>query len=386
MNRFDDMVNELRKDVEIPESVWQKYTSTFANLKDQQSQNSTHAFSKKRVWPAIAAFFVISTVSISAAAHMRWSQGLEQKLHPTPKQRLQLEENQMASFVGKSVTQGDVTVTVHQSIVDNNFAYLSFKVEGYQLEDGKEPGFSDISIVVDHENEASGGWSASFYDGLIQGADGKMMHSDGTPLAEGESGSYIMEDGSMEFQVMMMSSRKGAFIDRPIHVELKDLGVYKEKAGEVAVDAQGTWTFDWVLSGNEAVEQHQLNACLQGSDAIVQSVELSPVSISITYEFPRNLETVPGIDENGVEMEHGLLQEPPAFTGVRLKDGTMHIGISNGLANSKYVDQESEIYESKVALARVIDVDQVESLLFIKSYPEGEEPLQEENLYIVPIN
>ena len=114
MNRFDDMVNELRKDVEIPESVWQKYTSTFANLKDQQSQNSRHAFSRKRVWPAIAAFFIISTVSISAAAHMRWSQGLEQKLHPTPKQRLQLEENQMASFVGKSVTQGDVTVTVHR--------------------------------------------------------------------------------------------------------------------------------------------------------------------------------------------------------------------------------------------------------------------------------
>ncbi len=56
------------------------------------------------------------------------------------------------------------------------------------------------------------------------------------------------------------------------------------------------------------------------------------------------------------------------------------------MASSNYVDQESEIYESKVALARVIDVDQVESLLFIKSYPEGEEPLQEENLYIVPIN
>ena len=50
---------------------------------------------------------------------------------------------------------------------------------------------------------------------------------------------------------------------------------------------------------------------------------------------------MPGIDENGVEMEHGLLQEPPAFTGVRLKDGTMHIGISNGLASSNYVDQES---------------------------------------------
>ena len=35
---------------------------------------------------------------------------------------------------------------------------------------------------------------------------------------------------------------------------------------------------------------------------------------------------------------------------------------------------------------RAIDPNEVDSLLFVKSYPEGEEPLQEENLYIVPIS
>lgn len=36
-----------------------------------------------------------------------------------------------------------------------------------------------------------------------------------------------MEDGSMEFQVEMMSEEKGVFFNQPIHVELKRLGSYE---------------------------------------------------------------------------------------------------------------------------------------------------------------
>ena len=91
-----------------------------------------------------------------------------------------------------------------------------------------------------------------------------------------------------------------------------------------------------------------------------------------------------GIDENGQEIICTTYQEPPAFTGVQMKDGTIYTGISNGVM-AGYVDNDSDTYECKIALSQVIDVDQVESLLFIKSYPEGEQPLTEENLYFVPV-
>lgn len=81
----------------------------------------------------------------------------------------------MSSYVGQSVTQGDITVTVQQSIVDNYFAYLSFKVEGYKVEDGVQPGFSDVSFCVNEDDWGSGDWSEGFYERQIQGDDGNVI-------------------------------------------------------------------------------------------------------------------------------------------------------------------------------------------------------------------
>ena len=62
-----------------------------------------------------------------------------------------------------------------------------------------------------------------------------------------------MEDGSMEFEIMMMADEEEYFIDKPVRVELKDLGTYQE-AGEIVVDAEGNWDFEWVLAGSAEVE------------------------------------------------------------------------------------------------------------------------------------
>ena len=229
-----------------------------------------------------------------------------------------------------------------------------------------------------------GGWSAAFYNGLIPGPDGKAVHADGTPLADGEEISYTMEDGSMEFQIRMMSDLKGAFLGKPIHVELKDLGIYGGKAEDIVVEAEGNWNFDWILTGSDAVKTYELNIPLEDSGATVLKAELSPISVSVTYNFPKQTETEMATDENGEEILHTTYKEVPTFTGVRMKDGTIYTGISNG-GISGYLEEDSELYENITALRRVIDVEQVESLLFIRSYPEGDQALTEDNLYFVPV-
>ena len=303
----------------------------------------------------------------------------------TAEQQKTLEENQMSSYVEQSVTQGDVTVTAQQCIVDNYFAHLSFKVEGYEVEDGQQPGFSDAIITVGDEEDYTGGWTASFYNGLIPGMDGKAIHADdGTPLTEDETISYTMEDGSLEFHVEMMSDLRGAFLNKPIHVELKDLGIYGGKAEDVVVGAKGDWSFDWVLAGSDQMKQVELDAPLGDSGATVVQAEISPISVSVTCDFPRQEETEIAVDENGEESVHTTFKEAPSFTGVRLKDGTIYTGIS-GAGVTGYESEDSEQYRDISALQRVIDVDQVESLLFVKSYPEGAQMLGEDNLYFVPV-
>jgi hypothetical protein len=100
----------------------------------------------------------------------------------------------------------------------------------------------------------------------------------------------------------------------------------------------------------------------------VLEAEISPISFRITYDFPKQEEA-----------------EPPYFTGVQLKDGTIYTGI-NGAGYERYSNENPNVYESTGAFTRIIDVDQIENLLFIRSYPEGAQTLTEENLYFVPIS
>lgn len=388
MSKFDDMIYRLKEDIEVPDHVWAKYTETLSTLPDKQEKRHSHTFSKTKIWPVVALVaLIIGTLSVSAAAYIQWSKGLEERLQATQEQRQTLENNQMSSYVGQSVTQGDITVTVQQSIVDNYFAYLSFKVEGYKVEDGVQPGFSDVSFRVNEDDWGSGGWSEGFYGRQIQGDNGNVIPTDGTPLTGDETISYIMDDGSMEYLVVMMSDKKGCFIDKPIHVELKNLGTYDETTKDIAVDTEGSWCFDWILTGSNAIEKYELQASLENNGTTVLEAEFSPISISLTYEHPKQeiLEKV--IDQNGEEITHTIYKKPPLFTGVRLKDGTIYTNLTDGWSSwiSGYAEENSDIYECTVSLKQVIDVEQVESLLFIKSYPEDDQPLTEENLYFVSV-
>lgn len=365
MSKFEDMIYGLKQDTKIPDHVWKKYTDTLSSLPDKTRE----APRKRKLWPVLtAAALAVSTISVSAAAYIHWSRGLEERLQVSEEQSKSMENSQMTSYVGQSVTQGGVTVTAQQSIVDNYSAYFSFKVEGYQVEDGVQPGFSDKKIILGDHEEYVGGWNSSFYNGLITGLDGKVIHSDGTPLSENEKVSYTREDGSLEFQIQMNSEEKGVFFDKPIHVELKDLGFYGGDEENIVVEAKGIWEFDWVLKGSNEIKVYELNTPLGKSGATVLQAELSPISICVTYQYPRQAET----------------EEPPSFTGVRLKDGTIYTGLS-GAGVYGYTGEGTDVYKETVSLERVIDVEQVESLLFVKSYPEEEMSLTEENLHFVSV-
>lgn len=374
MGKFDEMIYGLQQDMAVPDDVWMKYTETLSNLPDKQAEKTPPTSSRRKIWPmVVAATLVIGTISVSAATYIQWSKGLEERLQITNGQRQLLENNQMSSYVGQSVTLDGITVTVQESIVDNHFAYLSFKVEGYTIEDGEEPAFSHVDFYVNNKSWYSGGWSAGFYKGSTQDTDKKTQAT-----------SYIMEDGSMEYQVVMMSDVKGYFIDKPIHVELKDLGIYNAKTKNVDVNAEGNWCFDWILTGSDAMEQYELHASLEDSGATVLNAELSPISISITYEHPKQEMVEKITAQNGDEITHTTYKRPPEFTGVRLKDGTIYTNLVDSEIRG-YMEENSAVYEYTASLKQIIDAEQVESLLFIKSYPDENQSLAEENLYFVSL-
>lgn len=370
MNRFDDMIRGLQKDIQVPESVWNRYIDTLDHLPERSVPKKSFTFSRKKLWPVAAAIaFALGTLTVSAAVYTYWKGGLEEKLQITSAQDKKLEDEHMRSFLDHSVTQGNITVTAQESIVDHYFAHLSFKIEGYNTEDGEQPAFSETDIIINHDRDFPVEWTSSFYQGIIPGSDGKMMFADGTPFTAGQAGSYKKEDGSMEFQITLMSEVKGAFLDQPIHIELKDLGIYTEEE-TLKTEVKGTWSFDWILEGSKDVETYDLNTSFSNGSTLLQA-ELSPISVSFLYQCSQ---------QDGTKGE-----AIPTFTGVRLKDGTLLTGLS-GQGYSGCQTEDPDLYRDTFALERVLDVEQIESLLFIRPTTEVPQDLTEEDLYFVPVS
>ncbi|MCD7743723.1 MAG: DUF4179 domain-containing protein [Lachnospiraceae bacterium] len=360
---------------------------------------------KRALTVGIAAACAVMVCGVGvAAAYRQWSCSVEKGMQADEDQLADLEAEQMLSVSETSVSDQGVTITTEETIVDSHYAYLVFKVEGYTPEEGAQPEFTNVDVSAsdgkDLYLEGSGATGCNFYNGLIVGENGKVVNADGSSIKEDEDGNwlvqYVQDDGSLEYCITLYSTVESAFIGRDLHIEFQGLGSYVENTEEeIRTDIDGTWDFDLTLSGSPNTTTYDLDAVLGNSGATVIQAILSPLSATIYYEFPYSEYTVEAEDEDGMTRITTLFDEAPAFIGFRMKDGTdiryLTGGGSNGYDNDRNDIENGEmlIYRVIQGYGRVIDVDEIESLLFLKSVPEetedGETVLSDENLYIVPL-
>ena len=373
----NDTIYTLQQNIEIPDIVTEKANMAFEQIrKDAGSssdkivkyQKSVKKSRKKYVVAALIATMTVGAVS-AYAAYTNWSHGMKEELRISEEQQKNLEANGMAAFSDESVTDAGVTVTAQQSITDNYYTYLSFKVEGYSVEKGVQPDFETISVTADGQDVS---WGGRFYDGMISDNDGMFVNADGSEPETEADGSmienYMMDDGSLEYHMILKSHEKGFFTGKQLHVELENLGTVAK--AQYFPDIEGNWILDMTLGGADTARYIETCEKLGDTETIVTGVELSPVSMRITYDFPK---TEPRMEE--FEDENGEIQtiawpaQPPFAFGIRLKDGTVMKYISAGSESTGYTSEEGQEYVVSFPLDRVIDPDQVEAVLF-REYDE----------------
>ena len=368
----NDTIYTLQQNIEIPDIVTEKANMAFEQIRKDAGRSSDKIVTyqkpvkksrKKYVAAALIATMTVGAVS-AYAAYTNWSHGMKEELRISEEQQKNLEANGMAAFSDASVTDAGVTVTAQQSITDNYYTYLSFKVEGYSVEKGVQPDFETISVTADGQNVS---WGGRFYDGMIPGDDGMVVNADGSALETEADGSmienYVMDDGSLEYHMILKSHEKGFFTGKQLHIELENLGTVAK--AQYFPDIEGSWKLDMTLGGADTAKYIETNEKLGDTETIVTGVELSPVSMRITYDFPK---TEPRMEE--FEDENGEIQtiawpaQPPFAFGIRLKDGTVMKYISAGSESTGYTSEEGQEYVVSFPLDRVIDPDQVETVLF----------------------
>ena len=97
--------------------------------------------------------------------------------------------------------------------------------------------------------------------------------------------------------------------------------------------------------------------------------ELSPISLCLTFQCA----DVQDGDARGTV---------PEFTGFRMKDGTVCTGLHGG-STHRMTPLDSNVRSSIIATGKVIDADQVESLLFLRPGAQDSQSVRDEDIWEV---
>lgn len=372
MEKGEDFMTErekieiLQKKAEIPEVVRKKMQLAYGQIRQekwmheeiegQKNERGKTVVSKKKVAIILAvATLSLATVSVAAGVYIRWSDGLREKLQLTKAQEEELEETGAAESTGVSCTSQGITVTALQSITDQNFSQLAFSVKGYSVEMKEQPEFEQIIVKT----------------------DGKEVNVSGSFRNFGEEDEpvYQKADGTMEYLMQIDTNEKNGLAGKKIQVILENLGTVNKQA-EFVSDVKGIWTLDWELAGTEKEKGLPVNQTIGDTDMVVKSIEGTLLSLTIHYDMPRKKVTKQAYGDDGVTTWE-TYEEPWFLYGFRMEDGTVRQMVFQSQEQG-YDDETTEAYTVQYATDQIIDVEQINSLLYVKPGGNLQEPEEDE--------
>ena len=358
----------LQEDVELPEVVLSKANHALEMIRQEETENmaaDNQKNSKKntrRIKSQVAAAAAVCVlaaggVSAVAAIHHNWGRGMSGNIQATDTEQQKLTDDGVAvvypekeEYENLKVTNNGVTIVPDTVIVDAQFAYLSFTISGYNLNEGEEPGFEDVNMTSDDmEINMFGG----MYDGIVCNEEGAPVYEDGSELQFTDSGNivshYYDENGNLEYFIQAHIAEAGdTMLGKTVKVDFKNLGtLYK---AEFTDGVEGDWNFEITLPSVSSAKEFDVNKAIDGTSFTLTKLEISPVSLNATYTTDNAPEA--NQDDLGV----------PCVKGVVLKDGSRLPYLTDGGSIGYTDDSKTEAY-NVFGYDRVIDVDNVKALI-----------------------
>ena len=367
--------NIFPEEIELSEIVLNKTNQAFEMIKKEDTgyMKKTNIRGRKSLKTQAAAIVGVcilaaSSISATAAIHYYWGRGMNGNLQASDTQQQVLTDIGIAKVYSEepdstslAVTDNGITVAPDTVIVDDRFVYMSFRISGYSVADGEEPGFDMVDIYQGDDPEDDGSWvnmyGGMMYDGIIPDENGKPVYEDGSPLEFNEDGSiisyYTDSNGDMEYIIQAgIVNLTDSLLGKKIHVNFTNLGVFSRRKFTPAVE--GNWNFEMVLPDVSSARDIEVGQRVEGTGFVMESISISPVSMKVNYSVIE----VPEIKED----ELGI----PEVKGVVLKDGTRIPYLTEG-GRIGYTDSTGSNAYHMAGYDRVIDVDEVAALIVLTS-------------------
>lgn len=275
---------------------------------------------QKRKSPTVKRMLAVALVAAAAlvtltgaAVFTRWSHNAQVRYQPSQQIKEQAADSGLSVMLdGKSTqpsgqsdtkevlsaTDQGITVTAVQTIADKYGCELTFRVEGFQLPEGRYP---DVwpSITIDGRDHIYSSMSYTFFDGIIKDENGSKVYASSRKPVEMQNGSYVPQyiapDGSMEFTIWLQFRQDEAFrkevdtlLGKEIQVHLAGFGQQStEKAGMPEKLVEGSWDLHWTLTGADNSENAVTitpNAEIGDSGLTLLEAEIGQKSIQAVYQ------------------------------------------------------------------------------------------------------
>lgn len=348
---------------------------------------------RKKLLFVLAATLIMGTMT-AAAVYTRWSTTAQTRYNPSQDVKEQAEKSGLSVMLEEtkgaanpnevlSFTDQGVTITAVQSIVDNYRAEITFRIEGFELPEDKEP-FAWPMVTIDGNLDFYGSQTGGFYDGTTRNDKGEWVYaSDGSPVKYDDTKpfspailDYVADDGSLEYtHYISFNETDGRYFGKEIVFSFHSIDLQSDqKAGMPEPQVEGNWELKWTLTGTSDSISITPNVKIGDSDVILLDAQIGQKSIRARYQVDDYWE---GWDE--------LVTLPQAVCGVRMKDGSEHRCVASTYG---FEDQEKMVYfmESQMFDA-ILDVSQVESLMFHKGWEldaNGKPTIQ--TFYYIPVS
>ncbi len=364
------------------------------NLLAQSSQEKKPKFSGRKLTVIALAAAIAVMMLTGAAVFTRWSTAAQNQYNPSQQIKEQAEKTGLSVMLGEtkgsenpnevlSVTDQGITVTAVQTIVDQYGAELIFRIEGFDLPEGRFPGVWPI-VSFDGDERFEGGQGGEFFDGTTYDEQGNWVYTDGTPIQPDADGGFIYRyaarDGSLEYtHHISFAKTDGRYLGKEIQVKFPYIGIQSvERAGPMEPVVEGDWTLRWTLTGTDNTITVTPNAEIGDSGVVLLEAEIGQRTIHTHYQQHQG--------ELYLDVDF-----PQEIRGVRMKDGSQY---RCAFMTRGYEDPENMLYHNvstyfaySYGVNAILDPSQVESLMFHKGWEQdanGEPTV--ETFYYIPVS
>lgn len=367
--------NVFSEEIELSEIVLEKTNQAFEMIQQEGiiHMEKTNTRGKRRYKMQAAAIagiclFAVSSISVFAAIHHYWGRGMNGNIQASDAQQQALTEQNIAKVYQEepdrsslAVTVNGITIKPDTVVVDERFAYMSFHISGYHVEDGMEPGFDRVNVYQGDNPEDENAWvnmTGTMYNGIIPDENGRAVYEDGTPIQSYEDGStichYTDSNGDMEYIIQAsVVDKNDSLLGKTMHVDFQNLGTLSKAAFTLGVE--GNWDFAITLPDVSSSQTITVGQKVGKTGFTLDTIDISPISMKANY----SVEEAPEEHEDDLGI--------PEVMGVILKDGTRLPYLTDG-GSIGYTDSSRKNACHMAGYDRVIDVDEVAALIVMTSH------------------